>query len=168
MALCLTSCNVACIYSSSLSAQAVCSKFRLIPRFYWGILANAVALGVSISCYYKFEEVMDDFMGLLSYFTSLYFGIFLSEHHLYRPRRGYDLNSYIIPPMLPVGYASFFAFCCGVAGGAVGMSEAWWTGPLAKAISQESPGDIGFHLSFTFAFIGHASTRWLELKYIGR
>lgn len=168
LALCLTACNIACLYSSSLSAQAVCSKFRQIPRFYWAILANAVALGVSIACFYKFEEVMDNFMGLLSYFISLYIGIFLSEHHLYRTRHGYDPDTYATPAKLPVSYAAFFAFCCGVAGAVLGMNEDWWTGPLAKAISQSSPGDIGFQLSFAFAFIGHATTRWLELKYVGR
>ena len=166
--LCLTTCNIACVYSSSLSAQAVCSKFRLIPRFYWGILANAVALAVSIACYYKFEEVMDDFMGLLSYFISLYVGIFLSEHHIYRCRRGYDLDTYIIPSRLPVGYAGLFAFCCGVAGAVLGMNKTWWIGPLARSISDKSPGDIGFQLSFAFAFIGHMCTRWIELKYVGR
>lgn len=168
LALTLTSCNVACVYSSSLSAQAVCSKFRLLPRFYWVLLANAVALGVSIPCYYRFTEVMDDFMSLLSYFISLYLGIFLSEHFIYRRRVGYAPDTYMTPEKLPISYAALFAFCCGVAGAVVGMSEAWWTGPLAKAISEEVPGDIGFQLSFAFAFIGHAMSRWIELRYIGR
>ncbi|KAJ9192177.1 hypothetical protein DTO164E3_8513 [Paecilomyces variotii] len=168
LALTLTTCNIACVYSSSLSAQAVCSRFRLLPRFYWVLLANAVALGVSIPCYYRFTEVLDDFMSLLSYFISLYIGIVLSEHFLYRRQRGYVPDTYMAPEKLPVSYAALFAFCCGVAGAVIGMSEAWWTGPLAKAISEDVPGDIGFQLSFAFAFIGHASTRWAELKYIGR
>lgn len=170
LALGLTTGNIPSLYSAALSAQAVSSKFRLIPRFYWALFANAVAFGVSIACFYKFIEVMNNFMSMLSYFTSLYIGIVLSEHWIYRKylRRGYNIDDYATPQKLPISYAAAFAFCCGAAGAAVGMSQVWYTGPIAKLVDKQFPGDLGFELSFAFAFIGHATTRWIELRYVGR
>lgn len=163
----LIACNVACIYSASLSAQAICSQFKIIPRFFWALLANFVALGISIAAYYKFDEVLNNLLGMIGYFITLYVGIFLSEHLIYRRKLGYKPETYQDARMMPFSYAALFAFCCGVTGAVVGMYEAWWTGPLAKDVSSVFPGDLGFELAFTFAFIGHASTRWIEIKYTG-
>ncbi|KAK7903012.1 Purine-cytosine permease fcy21 [Exophiala xenobiotica] len=163
----LVACNVACVYSASLSAQAICSKFRLIPRFFWALLANVVGLVVSIVAFYKFDEVLNDILAIISYFITLYVGIFLSEHFIYRRKLGYKIETYQDAKSMPFSYAGLFAFCCGVTGAVIGMYEAWWTGPLAKDISKVFPGDIGFELAFAFAFVGHASTRWLEIKRYG-
>ncbi|KAL1856566.1 hypothetical protein Plec18167_007311 [Paecilomyces lecythidis] len=170
LALGLTTGNIPSLYSAALSVQAVSSKFRSVPRFYWALFVNAVAFGISVACFYKFTEVMDNFMSMLSYFTSLYIGIILSEHWIYRTYLGggYNMDDYAIPQRLPVSYAAAFAFCCGAAGAAVGMSQAWYTGPIAKLVDQQFPGDLGFELSFAFAFTGHAMTRWIELRYMGR
>jgi NCS1 nucleoside transporter family len=167
LALSMIATSVACIYSSSLSAQAVCSKFKVIPRFYWALLANVAAVAISIPAYYDFSDVLNDFMAMLSYFIYLYVGIFLSEHLIYRRKIGYVVENYQDAKKMPFSYAGLFGFCCGVAGAVLGMWEVWWTGPLAKAISETFPGDIGFELAFAFAFVGHASTRWIEIKYLG-
>ncbi|ODV94025.1 hypothetical protein PACTADRAFT_17767 [Pachysolen tannophilus NRRL Y-2460] len=158
LALSLTSANVACSYSSSLSAQAVWPKFKLVPRLLWTLAANGIALGVSIPCFYKFSDFMENFMGLISYFVAIYLGIFLSEHFIYKRQTGYEAHEYENKAKLPVGYAAIFAFACGVGGATVGMNETYWTGPIAKDISSVYPGDVAFPISLAMSFIGHLAS----------
>lgn len=81
----------------------------------------------------------------------------------------YDPTIYDQPSKLPPGFAAVFAFCCGIAGMVVGMSQAWFVGPIALA-AGEMPygGDVGFELGFAFAFISYLIARKLEQTYFGR
>lgn len=45
-----------------------------------------------------------------------------------------------------MGAAGIFAGCFGVAGAVVGMSEVWYTGPLAKKAWAEFGADLGFEV----------------------
>jgi purine-cytosine permease-like protein len=81
----------------------------------------------------------------------------------------YDLTNYDQPYKLPPGIAAIFAFCCGIAGMVIGMSQVWFVGPIAlKAGKAPFGGDVGFELGFAFAFITHSIGRRFELKYFGR
>ena len=61
------------------------------------------------------------------------------------------------------------AFGCGIAGMIVGMSQAWYVGPIAvKAGEAPSGGDVGFELAFLFSFVSYAVLRPIELKYFNR
>ena len=48
---------------------------------------------------------------------------------------------------LPIGVAGIVAGCFGVAGAIVGMSEVWYTGPIAKMAGAEFGADLGFEVS---------------------
>ena len=91
---------------------------------------------------------------------------------------------------MPVGAAGVLAGCCGVAGAVVGMSEVWYTGPIAQDAGSGLGADLGFEVSLfcTFphrrlpdwlpviclqlaaAFAGGAypPLRWLEIRIMGR
>ena len=45
-----------------------------------------------------------------------------------------------------MGAAGIFAGCFGVAGAVVGMSEVWYTGPLAKEAWAEFGADLGIEV----------------------
>lgn len=104
------------------------------------------------------------------YWLAIYEGIAFSDHFLYkRSMTAYDATIYDQSNKLPPGIAAVFAFCCGIAGMVLGMSQVWFVGPIAlKAGEAPFGGDVGFELGFAFAFVSYAITRKLELRYFGR
>lgn len=56
------------------------------------------------------------------------------------------LHALFAYPRLPLGAAGILAGCFGVAGAVVGMSEVWYTGPLAKKAGAEFGADLGFEV----------------------
>ena len=46
-----------------------------------------------------------------------------------------------------MGVAGVLAGCFGVAGAVVGMSEVWYTGPIAQKAGGEFGADLGFEVS---------------------
>ena len=107
-------------------------------------------------------------MNLIGYWLAIYTAIGISEHFFYKKGyANYDVAIYDEPKMLPVGFAALLAFSFGIAGVVVGMSQVWWTGPLAKMIG-ETGGDIGFELAFGFSFVIFNIVRPFELNYFKR
>lgn len=160
--------NIPNLYSLGLSAQTVWSGFHRVPRIVWTIIGCGVSVAIAIPAYYEFSSVMTNFMDLIGYWLAFYSAIALSEHYIYRGGlRNYNAEDYNDKSKLPIGLAALFGCCCGVAGAVVGMNQVWYIGPLARKIG-EFGGDIGFELSFGFAFVGFNLTRWAELKYFGR
>ncbi|ODQ67940.1 purine-cytosine permease [Nadsonia fulvescens var. elongata DSM 6958] len=157
--------NVPNMYSLGLSAQAVWSQFRKFPRIFWTLLGNGISVAIAIPAFYHFESVMHNFMIMIGYWLAAYQAICLSEHFIYRRDfSGYDFDQWEDPSKLPIGFAAIFGFCCGVAGACIGMSQQWWTGPIASLIGKG--GDVGFELSFGFAFVGFNAVRFIERKYL--
>lgn len=160
--------NIPNLYSLGLSAQAMWSIFTKVPRAVWTIFGGLVSLAIAIPAYLYFDNVLEDFMNLIGYWLAIYTAIALSEHFIYiGGLTKYDVTLYDQPSKLPPGIAALFAFACGIAGAVVGMSQIWWTGPIAKKIGEYT-GDIGFELAFSFAFIAFNATRPFEKKYFGR
>ena len=70
---------------------------------------------------------------------------------------------------LPPGIAAVTAFCFGILGAVMGLSQPWFTGPIGKLIGDPAHGgDIGFELAFSFAAIAYAVLRTLEFRHFGR
>lgn len=160
--------NLPNMYSIGLCAQSVYSKCNIIPRYIWSLLGNAVSLGICIPAYYHFETVMENFMNMIGYYLAIYEAMSLSEHFIYRKGfKGYNIDAWNDPSLLPIGFAGIFGFCCGAAGVAVGMCQVWWTGPIGAKIGSWG-GDIGFELGAGFAFVGFNLVRPFEKKYFGR
>lgn len=160
--------NIPNLYSLGLSAQAFWSIFHKVPRIAWTIIGGLISLAIAIPAYLYFEQVMDNFMNLIGYWLAIYTAIALSEHFFYiGGLDNYDIEAYLDPSKLPPGIAAIFSFACGVAGAILGMSQVWWTGPIAKKIGEFS-GDVGFELAFAFSFVVYNCTRPFEKKYFGR
>jgi len=170
LALSTVSNNIPNMYSLGLSAQTVWSEFRKVPRVIWTIIGCGLSVAIAIPAYYHFNQVMQNFMDLIGYWLAIYSGVSFSEHFIFRrSTSNYDVSRYNDKSYLPVGLAAIFAFCCGVAGAVVGMSQVWYVGPLAKMIGDPIfGGDIGFELAFAFSAIAFVPSRYLELKTVGR
>lgn len=66
------------------------------------------------------------------------------------------------------GFAASFAFLCGAAGAAVGMSQVYWVGPLARKVGGHYGGDIAMWLCIGFSGLSYPGLRYLELRKYGR
>ncbi|KAH3946745.1 hypothetical protein HBI25_087590 [Parastagonospora nodorum] len=171
LALSLVASNCPNIYSVGLTVQVLGGRVtQHVPRFIWTAVGTAVYIAIAIPGYTHFEDVLENFMNFIGYWLAIYEGIALCDHFLYkRTMAAYDPAIYDQASLLPPGIAAVFAFCCGIAGMVLGMSQVWFVGPIARK-AGEAPfgGDIGFELGFAFAFTSYAIARRVELKYFGR
>ena len=170
LALSIIANNCPNIYSVALTVQVLGRWTQRVPRFIWTAVATAVYIAVAIPGYSHFETVLENFMNFIGYWLAIYEGIALTDHFVFkRGFGGYNPEHYDHPSRLPPGLAAVAAFCCGVAGMIVGMSQTWWVGPVALH-AGEAPygGDIGFELGFAFAAVSYLGLRTLELKMFHR
>lgn len=155
-------------YSLALSAQAIWSPLAKFPRLGWCVIGNFVSLALAIPAYYVFEQTMSNFLSIIGYNVSIYLGITIAEHCLYRKGfKGYDVTNFDDRSTLPVGIAGVVGFLFGVASTVLSMNQTWYQGVIAKKFS-EAGGDISFELNIIFAFIGYNLVRPFEIKYFGR
>lgn len=155
-------------YSLALAAQAIWSPLAKFPRLGWCVIGNFVSLALAIPAYYVFEEAMSNFLSIISYNVSIYLGITLAEHFIYRKGfRGYDVTNFDNRSTLPVGIAGVVGFLFGVASTVLSMNQTWYQGVIAKLFS-ESGGDVSFEFNIVCSFVGYNLVRPFELKYFGR
>lgn len=155
-------------YSLALSCQAIWSPLSRFPRLGWCIIGNFVSLGLAIPAYYVFLQTMSNFLSIIGYNVSIYIGISLAEHIVYRKGfRGYDVSNFEDRSTLPVGIAGIVGFLFGVASTVLSMNQTWYHGVIAKRLGSEG-GDISFELNIAFSFIGYNIIRPFEIKYFGR
>lgn len=157
------------IYSLSFSIQILTHWAQYVPRFLWTLIGTIVYCAVAIPGYSHFESVLENFMLVIAYWLAIYEAISLPEHFIFRGgMSGYAPETYDQPSKLPPSFAALGAFCCGIAGAVIGMSQVWWIGPVGGLIGGEYGGDIGFELAFGFAFITYCGFRTIEKKKFGR
>ncbi|CAI5758522.1 unnamed protein product [Candida verbasci] len=155
-------------YSLSIAIQCVWSKFAKVPRLIWCILGNLASLAFSIPAYYYFEEAMTNFLSIIGYNVSIYVGLTLAEHFIYRKGyKGYNPSDYNDKKTLPVGISGIVGFCFGICSTVLSMNQTWYTGVIARKFG-EAGGDISCELNIIFAFIGYNLVRPFEKKYFGR
>lgn len=95
--------------------------------------------------------------------ATIYSSVALTEHFVFRKGfSGYIVEDYNNPSKLPLGFAAIFSFLLGCVGVALGMSQTWFTGPLADH------GDIGFELGAIFTVVGLLFARPIEKHYFKR
>lgn len=190
----LISNNILNTYSAAFGVQLIAVPFAKIPRWIWAIVLTAVYLVCAIVGRYKFSNILSNFLPMVGYWISMYFVMLLEEntifrtarfHHLYKAEFSdtedkpvplykrkrdvfYNFNMWNEYGVLTRGLASTGAFCCGVAGAAVGMSQTYWIGPVAKAVGGESGGDIAMWLCMGISGIVYPPARYIELKFCGR
>lgn len=169
LALSIIANNCPNIYSVSLTLQVLSRYTQRVPRFIWTFLASCASLAIAIPGYSHFETVLVNFMDVIAYWLSIYSGIAIADHFIFkRGFRGYRPENYDKPDKLPVGIAATIAFCFGVAGMVTGMSQVWWIGPIARHAGGQFGGDVGFECGFAFSFTMYCICRPIELKYFGR
>ncbi|CAI7595374.1 hypothetical protein N7533_003781 [Penicillium manginii] len=170
LALSIVANNCPNIYSVSLTLMVMGRWTRHVPRFVWTIIATAIYIAIAIPGYSHFEAVLENFMHFIGYWLAIYEGIALTEHFVFRRGfSGYQPEDYDNRDKLPPGIAALLAFCCGVVGMVIGMSQSWYVGPVAKLAGlAPAGGDVGFELGFAFAAISYAILRFIEKRFFKR
>lgn len=166
--------NAPTAYAFSLSCQIVFPFLTRVPRFLLVIICTAIYLPIAIVGATHFEDVLNNFLGLLGYWSSLFVAVLLTEHFVFRRHSftsGYDLSIWDRSSKLPPGIAALFASFSGAAFCVVGMDQVWFRGPLARLITgpnEEFGGDIGFETGMAVAAIVYVPSRWLEKRIFKR
>ncbi|GAA5979685.1 hypothetical protein JCM5350_003812 [Sporobolomyces pararoseus] len=166
--------NAPTTYAFSLSLQIVFPFLTRVPRFFFAIVCTAIYLPIAVVGATNFEEVLNNFLGILSGWSAIFVSVLLCEHFLFRRgsfTSGYDLSIWDRSSKLPPGVAALFASFCGAAFYVIGMDQVWFRGPIAKMVtgpSEEFGGDVGFESAMAVAAIMYVPSRWLEKKVFGR
>ncbi|KAI5949724.1 TPN1 [Candida theae] len=80
----------------------------------------------------------------------------------------YNFNIWKDSNKLTHGWAAAASFVIGATGAAVGMSQKYWIGPLARRVGGEYGGDIAMWLCMGFSGVVYPVLRYAELKYCKR
>ena len=170
LALSIVGNNCPNIYSLTFSLQILTHYAQKVPRFLWTLVGTIIYVAVAIPGYSHFESVLENFMLIIGYWLAIYESISLPEHFIFRKgSAGYAPENYDKPSKLPPSIAALGAFCFGVFGAVMGMSQIWFIGPIGKLIGNPAyGGDIGFELAFGFGFVSYCTLRHFELKHFGR
>lgn len=155
-------------YSLTLNSGQIHPSLMKIPRHIWGLIGSLVSFGLSLAFAEskKFSSTFSNIMNMVGYYVSLYLGIFGCELYVFRRGRYdfFDPNDYDNYKKLPVGYASFVAMCVGIIGVFLGMNQSFWSGYIARKISDVG-GEIGWILGFGFSFFTYLVLRPFEARY---
>ncbi|PSK41480.1 hypothetical protein C7M61_001163 [Candidozyma pseudohaemuli] len=188
----LISNNILNTYSAAFGVQLIGIPLAKVPRWMWAIVLTAIYLVCAIVGRNKFSDILGNFLPMVGYWISMYFVMLLEEntifrsqyfHHLYtkeneveegtsalykKRRQFYNFAIWNDYERLTRGLAATAAFVCGAAGAAVGMSQAYWIGPLARKVGGEEGGDIAMWLCMAFSGTVYPFARYWELKKFGR
>jgi NCS1 nucleoside transporter family len=155
-------------YSLALSTQAIWSQLARFPRIGWCLVGNFVSLALAIPAYYRFSATMSNFLSIIGYNVSIYIGITMSEHLLFRKSlAAYDVTNYHDKSTTPVGFAGVAAFCVGVATTVLSMNQTWYLGVISQRFGEYG-GEVAFELNIVSAFVVYSLIRPFELKRFGR
>ncbi|PYH91684.1 hypothetical protein BO71DRAFT_486044 [Aspergillus ellipticus CBS 707.79] len=159
---------IANIYSSALCIQLWGKHFLAVPRFIWCGLMSAIVLAIAWGGRNKLEDIINNLLSILGYWT-LAFGLILAvEHFWFRPRLGgYDLSAWQDPARMPVGVAGTTALLIGIGFSFLGMDQTWYIAPVAKKIGAYG-GDVGDYLVVVSVLVFYPLLRTVEIRLTGR
>ncbi|KAF8303083.1 cytosine-purine permease [Clavulina sp. PMI_390] len=152
------------MYSFGISFQCVAPIFAYVPRYVFAICATAVMIPVSIVGAHHFDEALTNFLAVIGYYAASFSAVLLIEHKVYRSSDPYlyDRTAWNQWRRLPLGWAAWLAFACSFALIVPGMSEVWYTGPIAA----KGTGDIGFELGFATTVVLYTIFRAVDLRFV--
>jgi NCS1 nucleoside transporter family len=157
----------ATMYSISLNLQMLVPWLFRIPRMIFSIIITGIVIGVAVEAAKSFFINLENFLGVIGYWSAAFIGIVLVEHLIFR--KG-SLASYVKDEeawddwrKVPLGLAAMGAgvSCLGLLVPA--MAQIWYTGPIG-----EMTGDIGFEVAFGVAALVYVPLRFAEKRWSGR
>ncbi|KFY32740.1 hypothetical protein V495_08778 [Pseudogymnoascus sp. VKM F-4514 (FW-929)] len=159
---------IANVYSSALSIQLLGKHFIAVPRFVWCAFLSACIFALAYGGRNVLEEIINNLLSILGYWTLAFALILFIEHFYFRPRLGgYDLSAWQDQKRMPYGLAGTASLLIGIGFSFLGMAQTWYIAPVAKKIGLYG-GDVGDELTLISVLLTYPILRTLEIKYIGR
>ena len=153
------------IYAISLNFQNLAPGLGRVPRYLYAVVVTVIVIPIAIKAAQDFFYNLENFIGLIGYWSAVFFSIVVTEHLYFRKGNydSYDHAAWARADLLPVGVAA-------VASGVLSfgliipcMAQVWWTGPIA-----ETTGDIGFEVALVLSALLYIPLRTLEKRLTGR
>lgn len=153
------------MYAITLNFQTLVPWLVRVPRYVFAIVVTAIVIPVAIQAADEFFLNLENFVGLIGYWSAAFVGIVATEHLVFRGGRAdsYDHSIWSDWRQLPIGLAAIGSgiLCFGLV--IPCMAQVWWTGPIA-----ETTGDIGFEVALILSALLYVPLRWTEKRFIGR
>lgn len=157
----------ATMYSITLNLQMIIPWLIRVPRGIFSIIITAIIIGVALQAVKSFFTNLNNFVGIVGYWSALFIGIVVTEHVVFRHSRfaaeTEDETAWDDAKKLPPGFAAMgtgvLCFCLVVPS----MDQIWFTGPIAKRT-----GDIGFEIALVLSPLLYIPLRYLERRLCGR
>lgn len=155
-------------YSAALGCQTLGRHGKAVPRWIWSSLLVLVELVLAVAGREHLFLIFQNFLALMGYWVVFMVAIVLEEHLVFRGRGvagALDWTRWEDRGHLPVGWAALAAFLLGWVGAVLGMSQAWYVGPLANLAAT---ADVGVWIGGAFTLVSFPPLRHLELRLVGR
>ncbi|KAL8976305.1 MAG: hypothetical protein Q9205_007656, partial [Flavoplaca limonia] len=161
--------NAPFTYSAALAIQVLSRYAKAVPRWVWCVVITTVELVCSVAGRNHLLRIFENFLPLMSYWVVPWLTIGVEEHLIFHKLRGvpFDWTAWEDRGRLPIGAAALVAWLMGWAGAIIGMSQVWYTGPVALKVGGFG-GDIGAWLAIAFAGVVFPPLRYVELRAVGR
>ncbi|KAH7418825.1 purine-cytosine permease FCY22 [Cadophora sp. MPI-SDFR-AT-0126] len=152
------------MYSIALNIQMFLPILTRAPRAAFSIITTVVLIPVSIEAAHNFFTSLENFLGVIGYWSASFVAIMIVEF-VYIRKGDYTTYDHLIwrdGKILPPGIAAL-----GAGIGSFGlvipcMAQLWYEGPIAK-----KTGDIGFEVAFCLSVILYVPFRLLEITIRG-
>ena len=149
--------NIPNDYSLGLSMQVLGRRFQKVPRPLWTFLGAVSYVTIALFANGHFDALLTNFLLVMAYWLGPWSVILWLEHALRRGR--YDPEAWNDPRRLPSGGAALAAMAAGFVGVALGASQAFFTGPLARWLDPPHGLDLGFELGSLVAALAYVALR---------
>lgn len=153
------------MYSITLNFQTLVPWLTHVPRYVFSVVVTAVVIPVSIRAAVDFFDNLENFVGLIGYWSAAFISVVIAEHWVFRKGDclAYDHAVWDDARRLPTGIPAIAASVLVFGLVVPCMAQIWFTGPIAKIT-----GDIGFEVALALTPILYVPMRWLERRYLGR
>lgn len=149
------------MYSITLNFQTLVPWLARVPRYVFSLVVTAIVIPISTRVARGFFGNLENFVGLIGYWSASFVGIVVTEHLVFRKGdcNAYDHAAWNDARLLPPGVAAIAAAILGFGLVIPCMEQNWWVGPIA-----ETTGDIGFEVALVLTPILYVPLRWLERR----
>ncbi|KAH8680907.1 NCS1 nucleoside transporter [Xylariales sp. PMI_506] len=150
------------MYSVALNLQMILPLFTKIPRYVFIVVVVALMIPVAIKAAQEWEESLENFLALISYWAGCFDAVLIEELIIFRKMdfSTFDQSIWNVGSKLPSGIPALAASICSMGLVVPGMAEVWYTGPVAG-----TTGDIGFEMAFFITALFYLPFRWIEIKW---
>jgi purine-cytosine permease-like protein len=136
LALCVSANNIPGTYAAALNFQMFGRWPAKIPRPIWSTFVVIIYTVCAIAGRAQLLTIFLNFLSLIGYWVIIWIVMTLEEELIFRKSKGYVWETWNDRTRLPAGYAALASFLVGWAGAILGMSQTYFTGPIAHLVGD--------------------------------